>query len=393
MGRSTETRLRSSGVVFEFDRFLVGDKVLAHRSFKRLQRETAECQRPYDKSMKLVRCRRISEMGLPIERPLVRRVLAAARGFISRIRRERCSAGISAACLVCACLFADASLAAGSLERQSAAGTAPLDTTTESISFRNGLLSVDVKKGSWATTLAKIKEQTGILFHCVAPLEGAVTASFEDLPVKTALEQLFGPEAGFVYRYTNAAEAEVPTGSPAEVWVLGKVRSSSTDDSPSDAEQSLRQAASMAGDLDTKAGSEVRINDLSTRQLMEMANSGNPAQRLEALSSLAEEGRGDQDISRSAFDAALTDKDPNIRGLAVQTLANRSGDEAANYLWQGLRDPEPSVRVMAVQTAKPDGHGLALLQEALSDPDESVRSIAAFRLAHTAAERVVDQPD
>ena len=49
-------------------------------------------------------------------------------------------------------------------------------------------------------------------------------------------------------------------------------------------------------------------------------------------------------------------------------------------LWQALEDPDPGVRIMAVDSVAPGKEGEALLEEALSDADETVRVMAAERL-------------
>jgi hypothetical protein len=46
--------------------------------------------------------------------------------------------------------------------------------------------------------------------------------SFTALPVKQALERLFGPEASFMFRYSEGRPG--PLAVPQEVWVLGKVQ-------------------------------------------------------------------------------------------------------------------------------------------------------------------------
>ena len=50
------------------------------------------------------------------------------------------------------------------------------------------------------------------------------------------------------------------------------------------------------------------------------------------------------------------------------------------HLWRALRDPSAEVRIMAVESVEPKDQGIALLQEALSDVNETVRSMAANRL-------------
>jgi hypothetical protein len=96
------------------------------------------------------------------------------------------------------------------------------NATTVSVSFRDGLLSVEAKAGTWMQVLNEITEQTGIRFHHSLPFAGSVTMFFANLPVRQAIERLFGPEVDFMCRYDGTAYS--PSSLPKEVWVLGKVQ-------------------------------------------------------------------------------------------------------------------------------------------------------------------------
>ena len=65
------------------------------------------------------------------------------------------------------------------------------NATTVSVSFRDGLLSVEAKAGTWMQVLNEVTEQTGIRFHHSLPFAGSVTVSFANLPVRQAIERLF----------------------------------------------------------------------------------------------------------------------------------------------------------------------------------------------------------
>jgi hypothetical protein len=69
-----------------------------------------------------------------------------------------------------------------------------------------------------------------------------------------------------------------------------------------------------------------------------------------------------------------------VRAYGVQVLAMRGGPELMGHLWRAMHDPSAEVRIMAVENAKTKDQGIALLQEALSDVDETIRSVAANRL-------------
>lgn len=255
------------------------------------------------------------------------------------------------------------------------------NATTVSVSFRDGLFSVEAKAGTWRQVLNEITEQTGIRFHHSLPFEGSVTMSFANLPVRQAIERLFGSETDFVFRYGGTAD--LSSSLPKEVWVLGKVVGDSAARIPDQTIQRLAASATQqnpAGQALDKPNDTTEVARTELERLMEMTKSSNAATRVEALSMLADSGTGDQEAIRSDLAAALTEQDPEARSLAVQALARHGGPEAMNHLSQALRDLDLSVRITAVESAPLKGEGLALLREALTDTDEMIRSSARDRL-------------
>ena len=265
----------------------------------------------------------------------------------------------------------------------------PVTAVAKRVSLRDGLLSIHARQAAWAQLLHEITKQSGIRFHYAIPLEGSVTTSFTDLPLKQALKRLFGPEANFIFRYPQKADQASPGGVPAEVWILGEASGARVDASRSTAEHKSSAlgsdaAASDPPDQDDPSSVETE-NSHAEREnidtLLETTRAEDPMLRMQALSALAASDKADDEtIVRSALDAALADEDAGVRGQAVQALANRGGPEAIGLLRQALRDSEPSVRLMAVDSVVPQEQGIALLQEALSDGDETVRYRAASKL-------------
>lgn len=258
------------------------------------------------------------------------------------------------------------------------------------VGFQEKLLSIDAKQEPWETVLEEIREKTGIRFHASVPLAGSVSLSIPPLPIRQALQRLFGPETDMIIRYGGDA------GLPKEVWIFGRLRAAGRENHPhvggkaegglgasgSDPSSAAGQApegADVAGEPLEAEGDTIGAKD-AIDMLVEMAQDDDPAARVQGLSALADSGEADEGTVQSALDAALADRDASVRGYAVQALASRGGEEAMGHLWQALRDPDPYVRVMAVETVAPQDQGIALLQAALSDPDETVRSLARFRL-------------
>lgn len=263
-----------------------------------------------------------------------------------------------------------------------------------SVSFEDGLLSIEAKQRPWTQVIEAIRERTGMRFHYSIALEGSVTVSFTALPIKQALERLFGLEADFVLRYPERVFQ--PLAVPEEVWVLGSVRGGGVQplqsigdqipletSNPSDGTRPVIEESKSTGKyaVAEDAHGGLDLNDIQVvDHLVELARDQDPATRVQALSTLSGRGKADEGAVELALDVALTDKIPSVRGSAVQALAIRRGPEAMEHLWHALEDPDPGVRIMAIESAASMEQGIILLREALSDKDELVRSIAADRL-------------
>ncbi len=117
-----------------------------------------------------------------------------------------------------------------------------------------------------------------------------------------------------------------------------------------------------------------------TERLLDLATAEDPVRREQGLSRLAAEGSGDDVRVRQTLQNALSDPDASVRAQAVAGLARQGGEDVASVLQQALHDGDASVRLMAVDNAGIDAEGLALLQQALNDGDETVRALAAMKL-------------
>ena len=102
--------------------------------------------------------------------------------------------------------------------------------------------------------------------------------------------------------------------------------------------------------------------------------------RLQALQLLTESPRAEEQTVMTTLIDALNDGDPSFSAYAAQALAERGTPKAMNALSEMLNSPDPSTRLMILQSVAETKAGLALLRAALSDSDETVRSAAAALL-------------
>ena len=108
-----------------------------------------------------------------------------------------------------------------------------------------------------------------------------------------------------------------------------------------------------------------------------MTSSNTPAERVEAMGRLLAAGQKGDVAVKQVLVAGLADPDPMVRVRALSSLAHREGADASGALREALHDSNVAVRLTAVDNA---GGDEALLQQALTDSEETVRQLAELRL-------------
>jgi HEAT repeat protein len=183
--------------------------------------------------------------------------------------------------------------------------------------------------------LAQIARRTGLVVTTAAPSRHQVSVNFSGLPLRRALAQLMSRE--------NYAIVERPRAGGGEpvlvVMILGPGPAKS-------APPSIRAAAA-----------------------------GAPKDHLAALMDAIHNGGANSD---QALRASLSDSDPNVRTLALQTLGERGGNAGADALFQAARAEQPATRLAALEVLGEHGDvdPVPRLTEALRDPDPEVKGYA-----------------
>ncbi len=99
--------------------------------------------------------------------------------------------------------------------------------------------------------------------------------------------------------------------------------------------------------------------------------------RLQGLQLLAQSSEAEDQTVMAVLRDALKDPDPSFIAYAVQELAGRDNAEAMDALSAAFHSTDPSTRLMIIQSVANTQEGLPLLSEALSDTDETVSNAAA----------------
>lgn len=224
-------------------------------------------------------------------------------------------------------------------------------------------LRFETRRAPLAQVLVKLSEITGMQIHYSVLPEGNVTATCVGSGAKQLLECLLATKSDLVFRYPKKPGRQAAY-QPTEAWILG---AKYTTDLTPVVEVCLSRPEPMP--------EQAAISD-RTDELVVKARSKDPAVRASAIGELISEGRPGDPSVREVLEEALNDKDANVRAQAISTYATREGEKAFGALQEALQDSNAWVRQMAVESTD----DTALLQQAMNDSEEPVRSLALQKL-------------
>jgi len=262
----------------------------------------------------------------------------------------------------------------------------PSRAASSSVTFRDGLLSVETRGESLGDLLAEVQKKSGIKFHVRKTLpSAAVSASFRDVPVETALKRLLGREFDLVWFYT-APKAGKGAPAPTEVWVVG--RGERVGGMVADAGKGAAKRQVKPADSPALKERLAKIDDLADEDpakalppLLGALADKDPRIRAAAAEALGEVG--DPSAIEPLGKALASDADSNVREAAAEALGDVGSPNAIPMLRGGLRDADSDVREAVVDALAGIGGPEAerVLRQALADSDEDVRDAAAAALA------------
>lgn len=237
-------------------------------------------------------------------------------------------------------------------------------------------LQLQVWQMPLALALKTIERETKVPIHYSVLPEGLVTATCVGTTLKQVLECLLARKADLIVRYSRSTDNGDDKVQVAEAWILGSKFDASLSNGADCAAVSAERANEGSVMLTQNKPQDEAEPD-QTDELLRMAQSKNAAERGEAIGGLLSGGRqGDPDV-KAALEQALNDEDANVRAQAISSLAHREGGAASGAIQEALHDSSVDVRMMAVDGITDD---VALLQQAINDSDETVRSFATLKL-------------
>lgn len=129
----------------------------------------------------------------------------------------------------------------------------------------------------------------------------------------------------------------------------------------------------LATQFDALAGKD---RDDAVQVLRQIATDQTDPSRLQAIQLLLTSTKIGEEPLTQILSASLQQPDTAAAGVAIGVLVSRKDPEASNVLTKAFAAADPPTRLLIVQSISPEDAAISLLQQATSDPDETVRTTA-----------------
>jgi len=253
-------------------------------------------------------------------------------------------------------------------QNASKTATAELVTSGE----KGSELQLEVRQMPLDKVLDTLVKKTNVPIHYSVLPDGFITATCVGASLKPVLECLLNHKADIIVRYSRDKSGSANSNGIAEAWILGSKLEASAGLQACAAPSDKGSLSLINKEQETGPKSD------QTGELLKIAKSENANERAEAIGALLAIGsKGGPEI-KAMLEEAVHDQDAYVRAQAVSTLTHidEYKDGTAEIIQEALHDNSVDVRMMAV-----DGtDDVVLLQQASNDSDETVRSLAEFKL-------------
>ena len=233
-------------------------------------------------------------------------------------------------------------------------------------SDRSGQIRLETSVTPVALVLAGLSKATGIPISSRLNSMEPITRVCSGDSVVPILHCLLGKEADLIIRHGSASKRSAHANiNSVEILASSFLEAGE---------------ATRAGETDIsnppKPGSAT--DDLT--EVLGMIQSRQPNQRAAGLERLGRMNAVSENTRREAFLAGLKDEEADVRAEAVTGLAMLGGNDHVESLKMAVQDMDPAVRLAAIDAMDISDDNRSTLVNALSDPDETVRELAALRL-------------
>ena len=271
---------------------------------------------------------------------------------------------------------------------------------TLKVDYTAGKLSVTAEKVPLSQVLQEVGHRTGLEVRGLTEIGQVASVQFSGVPVGEAIRNLLDGANYALFGRLNSPEdvsqARVVILSSADGATIdfgSQARSAPaappTQSAAAQAQRNLWRAHLMSANPAEQDAGFREVVKLGPKEafdaLEDVIVNGDGVARLRALQFMDQDDDIDQNAVMGALRDALNDQDSTMRDYAVQAIGRHPGPESIDVLRQVFNDGDAAERLSVLEAVSQRSDAKAILQQAISDPDQAVSGLATELLNNSAA--------
>jgi HEAT repeats len=264
-------------------------------------------------------------------------------------------------------------------------GSEPPAGPSLAVDYSGGKLSVTADHVQLSQVLQEVGKKTGLEVRGLSEAGKAVAVQFSAIPVSQAVQELLRGTNYVVFGSLGSSESV----KAARVVIISAAAGAAIDIGT---EIHTAQTAAAQAKHNTWRGQLMSANpaeqDAGFREVVKMGPkeaydaladviaNGDGVARLRALQFMDQDSQIDQSLVMGSLRDAINDQDSVLRDYAVQALGRHPGADSLDLLRQVYSDGDSTVRLDVIEAVSQRTDARGLLQQAATDPDQAVSSLA-----------------
>jgi HEAT repeats len=251
------------------------------------------------------------------------------------------------------------------------------------ITVQNELISVNLVNAPLIDVLQNLEKEFNFKAHLLGDISEPVTLSFVDMPLVKCLQRLTAKHSlSVAYHQGAGQDGQKVTRRIAEIWVLGGgatgkkpnfVPRTAIPVAPAPA---VGHAAGDAGDDSADLADDTVEDNTLLDKIFDDPNADKAKQR-QTVQDLVSIGDAESVLTMAEY---LVTADKELRQVLVNGISAVKNEQSTLVLGQVLQsESDPDIRKIAVRTLaqrQNDSVAKGLLEEALNDKNEDVKTLA-----------------
>jgi len=253
------------------------------------------------------------------------------------------------------------------------------------VEYAGTKLSVTADHVPLSQVLQEVAKKTGLEVRGLSEAGKTVAVQLSDVTVAQAIQGLLGGTNYVIFgslaspagvRAARVVIINAAAGAAIDIGTEAQTGKAAADQAKRSSFRSQLMSTNPA-EQDAGFREVIKLNPKEAYDaLADVITNGDGIARLRALQFMDQDSQIDPSLVMGSLRDALNDQDSVLRDYSVQALGRHPGSDSLDLLRQVYSESDSTVRLNVIEAVSQRTDAHALIQQASTDPDQAVSSLA-----------------